>query len=135
MTADFDLAELERERTRLRTELGTIGDFRPGSLSSVMRRCGKANCACSDPSHPGHGPQHILTKKVAGKTVSVHLREGPELDKAAAEVANYRRFKTAVDELIEVNENICRARPVSPLADGQDHPASTGREKGGSARR
>lgn len=132
MTSNADLPQLENERARLRAEIDTVGDFRPGSLSAVMRRCGKANCVCADPSHPGHGPQHILTKKIAGKTVSVHLRPGPELDKVTAEVANYRRFKTVVEKLIEVNENICQARPVTPLAQGQDHPADTGREKGGS---
>ncbi|MDN5934044.1 MAG: hypothetical protein L0I24_23735, partial [Pseudonocardia sp.] len=87
------------------------------------------------PSHPGHGPQHILTKKVAGKTVSMHLRPGPELDKVTAEVATYRRFKTIIDQLIEVNEAICQARPVMPLADRQDAPAGTGREKDDMRRR
>lgn len=132
MTTNADLAGLERERARLCAEIEAIGDFRPGSLHAVMRRCGKANCACADPAHPGHGPQYILTKKVAGKTVSVHFKEGAELNKATGEVANYRRFKTVVEELIEVNEAICQARPVGPLAAGQDDPAEPGREKGGS---
>jgi Family of unknown function (DUF6788) len=134
------LLELEQRRDRLRAELAGIGEFRPGSLSAVMRRCGKPNCACADPQHPGHGPQHVLTRKVAGKTVTVHLRPGPELDKARVEVGNYRRFRQLVDELIEVNEAICRARPVSPLAQddgggGQDRRAGADGEKGGSSRR
>ncbi|MDN5798030.1 MAG: hypothetical protein L0H79_20110 [Intrasporangium sp.] len=135
MTSNVDLAQLEDERTRLRAQIGTIGDFRPGSLSAVMRRCGKANCACAEPSHPGHGPQHILTKKVAGKTMSMHFKPGPELDKVTAEVGNYRRFKTVVEQLIDVNEAICQARPATPLADRQDAPAGTGREKGDSSKR
>jgi len=103
------LHELEQRRDRLRADLAAVGDFRPGSLSAVMRRCGKANCACADAAHPGHGPQHVLTKKVAGKTVSVHLRPGPKLDKARAEVGRYRRFRQLVNELVEVSEAICRA--------------------------
>src|SRR5665811_1653685 len=113
MTPHSDLPDLEQQRSRLHAGLAAVGDFRPGSLSAVMRRCGKANCSCADPAHPGHGPQHILTKKVAGKTVSVHLRPGPELDKATAEVANYRRFRNVVDQLVEVSEDICKARPVT----------------------
>jgi len=135
VTPDPDLTELETRRARLRDDLTAVGDFRPGSLSAVMRRCGKANCACADPVHPGHGPQHLLTKKVAGKTVTVHLRPGPELVKARVEVNNYKRFKQIVDELIDVNEAICRARPVSPLAAGggqEDAPAGTDGQKGGS---
>lgn len=134
------LSELEQRRDRLRAELAALGDFRPGSLAAVMRRCGKPNCACAAAEHPGHGPQHVLTRKVAGKTVTVHLRPGPELDKARVEVGNYKQFRHLVDELIEVNEAICAARPVSPLA---EHPgggsgveqAGTAGQKGGSSSR
>jgi len=51
-----------------------------------------------------------------------------------AELANYQRFAALSDEIVEVNEAICEARPpnvadtVSPLAD-------TEAEKGGSASR
>jgi hypothetical protein len=131
MARQADLSELERERMRLYADLAGVGDFRPGSLSAVMRRCGKLSCACAAPAHPGHGPQHILTKKVAGRTVSLHLRPGPELEKAASEVASYRRFKAIVGELVEVNEAICDARAVSPLADQRAAPPEA--EKGGSS--
>ncbi len=66
---------------------------------------------------PGHGPQHILTKKVAGKTVAVHLKPGPGLEKVTGEVANYKRFKQIVGDIVEVNDAICAARPVARLAD------------------
>ena len=140
MTRSMDLAELERRREQLRQDLAAVGDFRPGSLSAVTRRCGKANCACASPEHPGHGPQHLLTKKVAGKTVTVHLRPGPELEKARVEVANYKRFRALVDELIEVNASICQARPVSPLAENgggelqEERAGSTGQKRGSATR-
>jgi len=136
----MDLAELERRRDRLREELALVDDFRPGSLSAVMRRCGKLNCACASPGHPGHGPQHVLTRKLAGKTVTVHLRPGPELEKARVQVGNYKRFRQLVDELVQVNESICAARAVSPLAEGtggEQAGASAGSDgqKGGSSKR
>ena len=43
--------------TELYRELGQVGDFRRGSLNEVRRKCGKPNCACAAPDHPGHGPQ------------------------------------------------------------------------------
>jgi len=132
MTSDPSLADLEAQRAQLHADLAAVGDCRPGSLSAVMRRCGKPTCACGDPAHPGHGPQHILTKKVDNKTVSVHLKAGPELEKVTGEVANYKRFKSLVGELIEVNEEICEARPTSPLATDAP-PAGPGAEKGGSS--
>lgn len=129
------LSDLLTRRDRLHKELAAVDDFRPGSLSTVMRRCGKSNCACAAPGHPGHGPQYVLTRKVDGKTVTVHLRPGPQLDKARAEVAAYRRFKALMAELIEVNEAICAAKPAGPPAEGVDSgsqtPGGPSPEKGG----
>ncbi|MGH3627789.1 MAG: DUF6788 family protein [Sciscionella sp.] len=140
MESITSLTELQTRRERLRAELAAVGDFRPGSLSAVMRRCGKANCACAGPDHPGHGPQHLLTRSVGGKTRTVHLRPGPELDKARVEVANYKRFRALVDELIEVNASICAARAAWPLTENaggeqQEQRAGSAGQKKGSATR
>ena len=132
MASDTDLQQLEQQRARLHQDLAAVGDFRPGNLSAVMRRCGKPNCACADPGHAGHGPQHRLTKKVAGKTVTVNVKPGPELDKVTGEVANHTRFRQIVGEIVEVSEAICEARPVSPLAD-QAPPSEGGAVKRGSS--
>ena len=130
-----ELAELERRRAGLYEELGRVGDFRPGSLNESYRKCGKPNCACAAEGHPGHGPQWNLTRKAEGRTRTVHLRPGPELDKARREAAEYERFKDLVRRLTEVNEAICAARPVAPGDAGGDAPPGTGGEKGGSATR
>lgn len=130
MPVPYDLPELEHERDRIYSDLRDVGDFRPGTLNAVRHRCGKPNCVCADPTHPGHGEEYILSKKVAGKTVAAHFRPGPALDKAQREVANYKRFRGLVQEIVEVNERICEARPVSPLV--ADQPSGEGK-KGGSS--
>src|ERR1700733_11971844 len=61
-----ELADLERRRAELYAELGRVGDFRRGSLNEVRRKCGKPNCVCAAPGHPGHGPQWNLTRKAGG---------------------------------------------------------------------
>jgi hypothetical protein len=126
-----DIAGLERQRAGLYEELSQVGDFRRGSLNEVWRRCGKANCACAQPGHPGHGPQYNLTRSAGGKTVARHLKPGPELEKIRREVAEYERFRALVGQVSEVSEAICEARPVPAAA--QDPPAGPGGEKGGSA--
>ncbi len=130
-----ELAELERRRQGLYRELGQVGDFRRGSLNEVRRKCGKPNCACAAPDHPGHGPQWTLTRKADGRTRTVHLRPGPELDKARREVAEYERFRDLVGQATEVNEAICAARPAVPGEDSEDSPSGTGGETGGSGPR
>ena len=132
MPSQPDLPELEEQRTRLYTDLSQVGDFRPGSLAAVRRRCGRSNCACSDPAHPGHGPQYNLTKTVAGRTVAVHFKPGPQLEKARREVANYKHFRGLVEEIVEVSEQICEARPVTALAADQPPAEAEGKKKGSS---
>ena len=130
-----ELAELERRRAELYAELARTGDFRRGSLNEAWRKCGKPNCACAAPGHPGHGPQWNLTRKVDGRTRTVHLRPGPELEKARREVAEHERFRDLVGQVTEVNEAICSARPAVPGGADEDAPPGTGGEKGGPAAR
>jgi len=104
---------LEAERTRLFAALAQIGDLRRGSIAVNHRRCGKLNCVCAQPEHPGHGPQYLLMTKTQGHSRAKNLRPGPELQKIEQEVANHRRFREVMRQLIEVNERICEARPVN----------------------
>ena len=107
-----EIGHLEVERARLYRELAQIGDLRRGSIAVNYRRCGKPNCACCHPSHPGHGPQYLLMTKVAGQSRAKNLRPGPELQKVQREVANHQRFRAVVQHIVEVNEQLCQARPV-----------------------
>ncbi len=130
-----ELAELEHRREELYRQLGRVGDFRRGSLNEVRRKCGKPNCACAQPGHPGHGPQYNLTRTVEGRTRARHLRPGPELEKVRREVAEHERFRDLVGQVTEVNEAICEARPAAPPGTADDAASPPGGEKGGSSRR
>jgi hypothetical protein len=107
-----EVEKLEAKRTKLLETLNDTGDMRRGSISEVYRRCGKSNCACASSEHRRHGPYYAFTRKVAGKTQTVQLRAGPELDKLLEEVRTYHGFRAAVEQLVEVNEQICKLRPV-----------------------
>jgi len=105
------LEELESQRAALLRALAQTGDMRRGSINEVFRRCGKANCCCADAGHPGHGPFYAYTTKVAGKTKTLQLRPGALLAKLEREVAEYKHFRATSDRVIEVNEQLCNARP------------------------
>ncbi|MGH9792209.1 MAG: DUF6788 family protein [Candidatus Acidiferrales bacterium] len=89
-----------------------MGDFRSGSISTIQGRCGKPNCHCHQPGQPGHGPNYRLTRKVNGKTLSESFSSATHLRKAQREVEAFHRFRQLSQQLLEVNEKICRARPV-----------------------
>ena len=107
------LPELLDSRSHLLQELFQLRDFQPGSISSVTRRCGKPNCHCAQANHPGHGPHRQLTQKIAGKTVTQALSSPSAVRKAEKEIAEFRRFRVLAQELIEVNQKICRLRPLA----------------------
>ena len=115
-------------------ELGRVGDFRRGSLNEVRRKCGKPNCACAAPDHPGRGPQWNLTRTIGERTRAVHLRPGPELEKARREVAEYEQFKDLAGQVTEVNEAICAVRPAAPGGAGDDAPVFPNAQDGSSIR-
>ena len=128
------LPELEAERDRLFAQLSMAGDFRRGSVSENWRRCGKPNCACADPGHPGHGPRFLWTRSAGRrKTVGRQLAAG-EVEKVRREIARHAEFAATAEQIIEVNEKICEARPAAGGAVSED-PSGTEGEKGGSGTR
>jgi hypothetical protein len=106
------LSALEQRRAQLTRQIALLGDFRRGSLSASFRRCGKPACACARDDHPGHGPQLRLSYKRDGKTVNQTLSSPASRRKAEREIAAFRQFQQLSRELVEVNEQICRLRPL-----------------------
>jgi hypothetical protein len=131
---DAPLDDLEEQRARLYEQLAATGDFRRGSISENYRRCGKPNCACAQPDHPGHGPRYLWTRTVAGRGTKGRQLSAQEVDKVRAELANYHRFAEVSEQIVAVNEAICEARPPD-AADAVSPSADTAAEKGGSVRR
>jgi hypothetical protein len=110
------LFELEQQRSLFAAQLAQLGDLRPGSVTGVIRRCGKPTCHCAQPDDPGHGPTLRLTYKVQGKTITESLPSPASVRKAEREIAEFRRFQEISRSFLEVNEKICRLRPVEEPA-------------------
>ena len=119
------LADLETQRTSVQSQLAQLGDMRAGCITGTGGRCGTPNCHCHRPGDPGHGPYYRLTRKVDGQTVTETFSSPAALAKAQREVAEYHRFRELGGQLLEVNEAICRLRPVEepvPSAEEKKRP-------------
>lgn len=134
MVADR-IEELEAQRERLYAQLSEVGDIRRGSVFENWRRCGKANCACAKPGHRGHGPRMLWTRTLGGGKSRARQLRPEEVEKVRAELSRYQRFADLTEEIVEVNEAICEARPVAPPVPVPVPTSPPGEEKGGSARR
>jgi Family of unknown function (DUF6788) len=119
-----DLVTLETERSKLLEEFLGLGDLRPGSITAVVRRCGKPSCHCATPNDPGHDPQFRLTRKVSGKTVTETFPNPVAFRKAQQEVSEFHRFQKLSEDLVSVNQKICELRQV-----GQQRGGWTEQEK------
>ena len=114
------LSALEQQRSAILSLIVDLGDFRSGSITAISGRCGKPECRCHQPNQPGHGPNFRLTRKVKGKSVSETFASPAEMRKAQREVEAFHHFRELSGELLEVNEKICRARPVEDTLTPQE---------------
>ncbi len=127
------LAILEQQRAAILARILNLGDFRSGSISAITGRCGKPDCRCHKPGQPGHGPNYRLTRKVKGKTVSETFASPAELRKTKREVEAFHQFRQLSRQLLELNERICRARPVeeAPSEAEKKRPKQSNRRRRG----
>ena len=125
------LLELEALRNRLYAQLAATGDFRRGSVTENYRKCGKPNCACAAADHPGHGPRFLWTRTQGRRKRIGRQLAAAEVEKVRREIARHAEFTAAVEQIVEVNERICEARPV---AGTQAPPVPEGEKRGSSPR-
>src|ERR1700741_329733 len=104
------LKALRDKRALITARLTQIYDLRPGFLTARFRKCGKPNCHCAQKDSLGHGPSYSLTHRVGGKTVTQVIPSGPAVERAKAQIAESRRLRNLVRELIAVSEQICSAQ-------------------------
>lgn len=108
---------LENQRAALIRQIAQLGDFRSGSITAITGRCGKPNCHCHQPHHPGHGPNFRLTYKRQGKTVTETFPSPATRRQAERQIAEFRKFQQLIRAFVEVNEKICRERPLPEEAE------------------
>jgi uncharacterized protein DUF6788 len=88
----------ERRRRELLAQITQIGHVLPGSLNTVMNRCGKPRCACHGDPPRLHGPYITWTRKVAGKTQTRRLTP-EQADRYRPWIENNRRLREVLSEL------------------------------------
>lgn len=114
------LSQLQQEKYDLLRAFSELGDLRRGSITGIVRRCGKPTCHCAQPDDPGHGPNLRLTYKAQGRTISEALPTPVALRKAEQEIAEFRKFQQLSHDFVQVNEQLCRLRPVEETLTPQE---------------
>ncbi len=134
--------ELEELRSLVLDRIGAVPEFRRGSLQVGYRKCGRAGCRCARPGEQGHGPRGLWTRTVKGAGGSRgQYIPVEQIDQVRAELDNYAQFAGLIEDYVEINEALCKARVghgPPPRGRGaaavRGDPASDGK-KGGPATR
>jgi hypothetical protein len=110
------LDTLLQERDAILDQLRSIEHFRRGSVTLYTRTCGKPSCRCARDASAKH-EQFIWSYFSGGKTISKHLRPGPEVAKYVEETERYREFKQLIEQLTILNEQIADIKPAAVIDD------------------
>lgn len=129
--------------TRLRVHVSVVRSldlrgFWCSNLTAVCavrryRRCGKGGCHCAEKGAAGHGPSWSLTREVGGKTVTRVIPAGAVAE-TREQIAEHRRFRALVRELVETSEQLCDAKLEAGEA-SSDEAAKKGASKKPSTRK
>lgn len=98
---------MSRFETRRDAKLKRLAACRPfvaASLCEVKRRCGHPNCKCAR-GEPHKA--HVLTRKVNGKTETVHVPK-ELLEEVRGWVNEYKRIKRLIREVSDASLAVVR---------------------------
>ena len=114
------IATLESRRAALLKRLAEAGPLVQGSYCTVKVKCGKPGCRCSQ------GEPHqacVLTRKVRGKTVTVHVPRDLRSE-VEAWAGQYRQTMKLIRDISALSERIIRLHVRTSRAAGQNRARS-----------
>jgi hypothetical protein len=91
------LQPLEARHRALLRQSEDLGPVLRGTITKCRLPCGKPACRCKADPPILHGPYYLWTRKVAGKTVTVHLTA-----EQAARCQPWTRNMRTLDRLLRV---------------------------------
>jgi hypothetical protein len=106
LMTELSLPELEARRDWLYAQLSAVGTSGGGPVTENWRKCGKPNCACAAPDHPGHGPRFLWTRSQGRRKRAGRQLAAGEVEKVRGEIARHAEFTATVEQIIGVNEAI-----------------------------
>lgn len=94
------LVQLEQRHRTLLREMRGIGPVLRGTIGTYRTQCGSPGCRCHTDPAARHGPYHIWTRKVSGKTVT-RMLSGEQAKLLRPWTKNMRRLDRLVTALQE----------------------------------
>ena len=100
---------LENQIRKIKLQMDSLGDIRPGSLSRQYNVCGSPNCRCKDDPPKKHGPYYQLSFTRKGRSSSKFIKK-QHLQAVRKQLKNYARLRTLLDRWIELGTQLSELR-------------------------
>jgi hypothetical protein len=100
---------LETQMQKIKQELLSLGDLRPGSLSKQYNVCGSPKCRCKDDPPQKHGPYYQLSFTRKGRSRTKFVKQ-PHVPTVKKQLKNYARLRTLVDRWVELSTELCELK-------------------------
>ncbi len=100
----------ENKIQAIKTQLLSLGEMRPGSLSRQYNVCGKPGCRCKDPKNPKrHGPYYQLSYVHRGQSTSQFIR--PQLRATVrAQTATFKKSRKLIDQWVDLALTVAKLK-------------------------
>ena len=107
---NMQLQKIETRIQKVKEELLTIGEMRPGSISQQYNVCGKPGCRCKDHKNPQrHGPYYQLSYVHRGQSTTQFIR--PELRATVrAQTATFKKFRKLTDQWVDLALTVAKLK-------------------------
>jgi hypothetical protein len=99
---------LRRRKKTLMRSLPDLASVLRGSLIERYKRCGKPGCSCAQGR--GHGPKYYLSVSKPGQRPEMDYVPKDYLGKVQEHLDNFRKIKSILEELCEINRELLRRR-------------------------
>ena len=100
---------LENQIRKIKLQMDSLGDIRPGSLSRQYNVCGSPNCRCKEDPPKKHGPYYQLSFTRKGRSSSKFIKK-QHLQAVRKQLKNYARLRTLLDRWIELGTQLSELR-------------------------
>jgi hypothetical protein len=111
-SSDLTVQQIEQRHRLLIRQIAEIGLVLRGTIGTYRTRCGNPRCRCATDSTARHGPYHIWTRKVRGKTVT-RMLSAEQAARLRPWTQNMRKLDRLLKNLQDLGLRAAQAIPSS----------------------
>lgn len=112
---------MEKQLQELKQQIAELEMPIPGSIQTMLLRCGKKNCRCHQSEEFRHGPYYLWYRRIRGKMTTQSIAE-EDVKSYRVWISNREKLEMIVHEMIDLGANYAAVFKSDP---GKSKKSST----------